>query len=105
MASTCGKLSRSAWKLRRKTLPAPVPLEGPLTLDSFEPLWAVANVPKEDRLLLLATLAECCRPNTPHPVLEFLGTQGAAKSTTQRHLRALLDPNEVPLLDGDATRD
>jgi hypothetical protein len=82
---------------KMRPLPEPVPLEEPPTPDSFEPLWAVANIPSEQRLLFLAALCECCRPHTPHLVLEFLGTQGSAKSSTQRRVRDLLDPNDVPL--------
>lgn len=60
-------------------------------------LWQHINVPKAERPLLLAWLLDALRPGTPYPVLELCGPQGAAKSSTQRRLRALIDPHVVPL--------
>jgi len=73
--------------------PLPVPVPG----GDYSQLWRFANIPVEARPLVTAWHMESFRPNTPHPVLCLCGRQGCAKSSTQKRLRRLIDPNIVNL--------
>lgn len=73
------------------------PLPIPQRPGKVEKLWAYLNIPEITRALLLPWIIECYRPDTPFPILELSGEQGSAKSTNQRRMRDLVDPNKVPL--------
>lgn len=64
---------------------------------ALDKLWHHLNIPEDRRLETLAWTLDSYRPDTPFPVLELTGEQGTAKSTTQRNLRDLTDPNKVAL--------
>lgn len=48
---------------------------------------------ERDFQLIVAFLVACLRPTGPYPILVLNGEQGAAKSTTARVLRQLIDPH------------
>lgn len=93
------KVTRDGWEIvknppvhfRRTSSMRPLPT--PVYGGKVDTLWEIVNVPMEDRLLVLAVMLECYRANTPYPVLELVGEQGSAKSSTQFYLRELIDPN------------
>ena len=70
----------------------------PIVGGNISLLWEHLNIDSEDiRHLCLAWIFECMRVNRPYPVLEISGEQGSAKSTFQKCLKEIIDPNKVDL--------
>ncbi|MDH4608557.1 hypothetical protein E8F12_08320 [Pseudomonas sp. BN102] len=69
--------------------------------DCIDVLWKVANAPQGSRLLTLAWMIECLRPDTPLPVLELPGEQDRngfrrRLAEDQGHPAAGYRPGELP---------
>jgi hypothetical protein len=75
--------------------PLPEPVAGGSLNDDLKPLL---NVQTDDEFVLnVAWLLAALRPSGPYPVVALTGEQGSAKSMRANFLRALVDPNSVPL--------
>jgi hypothetical protein len=69
----------------------------PVKGETIEQLRDFLNVRSgEDFALVLGWLVGALHPCGPYPILILHGEQGAAKTTTARVLRSLIDPNAAP---------
>ncbi len=79
---------------RRGMLPLPIPERG----CGMGALRTFANIPDDAAwVLVLSFLVAAFRARGLYPVLVLHGEQGSAKSTLERLLRELIDPNVAPL--------
>ena len=74
-----------------------LPLPRPVVGGKMEQLRPLINVCDDDWYLIVAWLMAAIRPTGPYPILVVNGEHGSCKSTTCRQLRALVDPNAVPI--------
>jgi hypothetical protein len=75
--------------------PLPEPVKGGSIENDLKPLLNIKN--DNEFVLAVAWLLTTLRDWGPYPVLALSGEQGSAKSWFLRILRALIDPNSVPL--------
>ena len=66
--------------------------------ESIAALWDFLNIKnKGDQLLVLTWMLDSLRPDTDYPLLIIEGEQGSAKSSTQKRIKALIDPSAMEL--------
>jgi len=99
------RITASGWQLvedkppvrfirSRGMLPLPAPEHG----GKVDDLRQFLNVKDDsDFVLIVSWLLACLRSRGPFPVLNVNGVQGSAKTTVERFLRGLIDPNSAPL--------
>jgi hypothetical protein len=98
------EITRDGWEIvndppvRFMRHPGSLPLPTPQRGGSIDLLRKHVNLNEDDDFVLaVGWLLSALRPIGPYPVLAVNGEQGSAKSTLSRCLRALVDPNAVPL--------
>ena len=74
-------------------------LPTPTRFDSAAAAWAALaplreNIPDTDHVPLIAALVEYYRPDTPYPVLEYIGAEGSGKTTAAQGYIWASDPPE-----------
>lgn len=75
-----------------------LPIQAPEAGGHLNELRGFLNISSDDDfLLIVAWLLSALSPTGPFPILALAGEPGAAKSTTARLLRSLIDPNISPL--------
>ena len=86
-------VSRPPVKFQRTCgmLPIPKPIH---SLDGEKKFWGLLNMKDEKhKALIRAWMVATLRPSGPYPVLVVNGQQGAAKTSSCRIMRALIDPH------------
>ncbi|GAI30688.1 unnamed protein product, partial [marine sediment metagenome] len=104
------RIDKDGWKVvkppvrfRRPKGMAAIPAPAP---GDLEDLKCYVNVKEDNWNMLIAWLLQAVRAQGPYPILILHGEQGAAKSTTAKVLKELIDPNIAELRSGPReTRD
>lgn len=96
------KISADGWKVVRprrvlfKRYAHQLSLPKPQIGGDVRRLFEFLNMPgKDEQLLTLAWLGSAIVADIPRPVLCLRGTQGSAKSSQARFLRAVIDPSKI----------
>jgi hypothetical protein len=97
------RISPAGWKIEKESavyfrrsvdmLALPVPVRG----GSAEELAPFLNLPQEQLVLVIGWLLAALRSRGPYPLLALIGPAGSAKSSFARFLRALVDPDRIPI--------
>lgn len=95
------KISKNGWegispspvifRQDKSILPLPLPSEEDNSLDIIKEFINTKN--EEDFILFIAWLIGCFNINAPCVTLSLSGEQGSGKSTTQRVIKSIIDPN------------
>lgn len=78
-----------------RALPVPEPDGSIYDLQSF-----INTKSDDDFRLIVTAITAAMRPRGPYVVMIINGEQGAAKSTTNKAIRVLVDPNQAPVRSG-----
>ena len=98
------EINKKGWKVidespvyfkRSKTMQSLPPPERDVSIDDLRPFVNIKN--ESDFKLIIAWLLSTFKEKSPFPILTLQGSQGSAKSTTTKVLRALVDPSSLPL--------
>ena len=97
------EITKQGWRLVAEPTPqfrrskGMLAIPAPASGGNMRLLRQFVNVSDGDWPLVLAWLVAALRDTGPYPVLVLNGEHGSAKSTTERVLRRLIDPNKADL--------
>lgn len=78
--------------------PTQIPQATPAETGDVWKLFDFINLKKEeDKIILLVWVIACFIADIPHPMIYLYGQQGAAKSTTSRLLKRIIDPCAIEI--------
>lgn len=99
-------ISKDGWKIVSET---PVfftryqhqsPQVYPVNNGDVKKVFEFVNITNDEhKILFIVLLVSYFVPSIDHPILYLYGSQGAAKSTTSRFLKDIIDPSEVSIME------
>jgi len=75
-----------------------IPQARPISGGDVWKLYEFARVPKSDQLLDMVYLISCLVPGIPHPIGNITGVYGAAKTSSCKMKKALIDPSDLDVM-------